>query len=132
MQMSAEIEKVQAQADIATQQTKTQAELALAERRFELERQMKLLEASLKTREHENTMAMRAAQQEQDARAAQAQASQQQQAPQDDHMTHIRKAFDHLSQRLTGMEQRQAEAHGLARQLIARREARAQQKQQAN
>lgn len=53
LQAKAEIEKVQAQADIETQQQKTQAELALAERKFELDRELKLIDAQLKMRDHE-------------------------------------------------------------------------------
>lgn len=53
LQAKAEIEKVQAQADIETQQLKTQSEITLAERKFELERELKLLDAQIKQRDAE-------------------------------------------------------------------------------
>ena len=52
MQLKGEIEKTQAQADIATQQKKVESEMALAQQRFELEKQLKLLDAQLKVEEH--------------------------------------------------------------------------------
>jgi hypothetical protein len=52
MQLRSEIEKTQAQADIATQQKKIESEMALAQQRFELEKQLKLLDAQLKVEEH--------------------------------------------------------------------------------
>jgi hypothetical protein len=52
MQLKGEIEKTQAQADIATQQKKIESEMALAQQRFELEKQLKLLDAQLKVEEH--------------------------------------------------------------------------------
>jgi hypothetical protein len=63
LQMKNEIEKTQAQADIATNQQKVQADAALAERkfqhdaqlelqRFELERQIKLMEMELAREKH--------------------------------------------------------------------------------
>jgi hypothetical protein len=52
LQAKAEIEKTQAQADMAVQQQKTQAEIALAERKFELDRELKILEAQIKMRDH--------------------------------------------------------------------------------
>lgn len=55
LQAKAEIEKVQAQADIETQNRKTQAEIALADRKFELEKELKLLDAALKARDHQMT-----------------------------------------------------------------------------
>jgi len=60
LQAKAEIERTQAQADIATQSKKIESEMALARQRFELERQLKLLDAELKAREHTMTMAMKA------------------------------------------------------------------------
>jgi hypothetical protein len=56
MQGKAEIEKVQAEADIATQQLKTQSEIALAERKFELERELKLIEHAQKMQESKQSM----------------------------------------------------------------------------
>lgn len=47
-QRKAEIEKVQAEADIATQDRKMQAEMALAQQKFELERELKLMDFQLK------------------------------------------------------------------------------------
>jgi len=52
MQLKGEIEKTQAQADIATQQKKVESEMALAQQRFELEKQLRLLDAQLKVEEH--------------------------------------------------------------------------------
>jgi hypothetical protein len=52
MQLKNEIEKTQAQADIATQQKKIESEMALAQQRFELEKQLKLLDAQIKVEEH--------------------------------------------------------------------------------
>jgi hypothetical protein len=52
MQLKNEIEKTQAQADIATQQKKIESEMALAQQRFELEKQLKLLDARIKVEEH--------------------------------------------------------------------------------
>lgn len=55
LMLKAEIEKLQAQADIATQDRKTQAEIALAEKKFELDKTLKLIDAQLQqqTREQE-------------------------------------------------------------------------------
>ena len=61
VQMKAGIEKVQAEADIATQEKKTQAEMALAQQKFELEKQLKLLDAEIKQRQHHIEMATRLA-----------------------------------------------------------------------
>lgn len=43
-----EIEKLQANADVATQDRKVASEIALAERKFELDRQLKILDAQIK------------------------------------------------------------------------------------
>jgi len=56
MNRRAEIEKLQAEADIATQNRKVEAEIALAERKFELERELKLLDARIKRDQHEQVM----------------------------------------------------------------------------
>jgi hypothetical protein len=56
MQGKAEIEKVQAEADIATQQLKTQSEISLAERKFELERELKMIEHAQKMQESRHSM----------------------------------------------------------------------------
>jgi hypothetical protein len=53
LRLNAEIEKLQAEADIATQNKKIAAEIALAERKFELERELKLLDHRLKTQERQ-------------------------------------------------------------------------------
>jgi hypothetical protein len=55
------LEADQAKADIASQALKTQSEIALAERRFELEQQLKLLDAQLQHEQHQQQMALRAA-----------------------------------------------------------------------
>jgi len=57
LQTRTEIEKTQALADIETQKAKTQAEMALAERRFELERELKLLDARIRREQHSHAMA---------------------------------------------------------------------------
>ena len=57
IQMKAEVEKLQAQADIATQQQKAQSEAQLAQLRFELERELKLSEHQMKMEEHRASMA---------------------------------------------------------------------------
>ncbi len=56
MQLWAEINKMKAQGDIAAQHRKVEADMALAQQRFELERQLKLLEAELKKQEHERKL----------------------------------------------------------------------------
>jgi len=61
LERKAEIEKLQAQADIETQNQKTQAEIYLAERKFELDREMKLLDAALKREQHQAEMQHHAA-----------------------------------------------------------------------
>lgn len=58
-QRKAQIEQVQAQADIATQDRKTQAEMALAQQRFELEKEMALIDAQLKRDAHMAEMEMK-------------------------------------------------------------------------
>jgi hypothetical protein len=55
----AQIEQVQAQADIATQDRKTQAELLLAEKKFELERELKMLDAQIKMKTLEADLEMK-------------------------------------------------------------------------
>jgi hypothetical protein len=57
IQMKAEIEKLQAQADMATNQQKAQLEAELAQKRFELERELKLSEHQMKMEEHRASMA---------------------------------------------------------------------------
>ena len=57
LQSRREIEKTQALADIETQKAKTQSEIALAEHKFELERQLKLLDATIKRESHNQAMA---------------------------------------------------------------------------
>ena len=53
LQAKNEIEKTQAQADIATQQVKTNAEIALAEKKFQLEERLAIEESARKEREHQ-------------------------------------------------------------------------------
>ncbi len=60
LERKAEIEKLQAQADIETQNKKTEAEMALAQQRFELEKQLKLLDAQIKQEQHGQAMTMQA------------------------------------------------------------------------
>lgn len=59
MQSKAGIEKVQAEADIATQNAKMQSEAALAERRFELERDLKMMETNMALAAHQQEMQAR-------------------------------------------------------------------------
>ncbi len=56
MTMKAGIEKVQAEADIQTQNLKTQSEIQLAERKFELERELKMIEHEQKMQESRHSM----------------------------------------------------------------------------
>jgi len=55
----AQIESVQAQADIATEQRKLEGEMALAQQKFELERELKLMDFQLKKQMHDEEMQMR-------------------------------------------------------------------------
>ena len=57
LQAKSEIEKTQALADIETQKAKAQSEIALAERKFELERQLRLLDAAIQRDSHSQAMA---------------------------------------------------------------------------
>jgi hypothetical protein len=58
LQMKNAIETTQAQADIATQQKKVEAEMVLAQQRFELDKQLRLLDAQIKLEEQRrNTIA---------------------------------------------------------------------------
>jgi hypothetical protein len=52
LQMKNAIEATQAQADIATQQKKLEAEMALAQQKFNLEKELRLLDAQIKADEH--------------------------------------------------------------------------------
>lgn len=52
----ADVEKLQAQADIATQNAKTQAEIALAERRFQLDSELMRQQMAMKHDEHKMNM----------------------------------------------------------------------------
>lgn len=65
----AQIESVQAQADIATEQRKLEGEMALAQQKFELERELKLMDFQLKREMHQQDMAMRAEQHRQQMEA---------------------------------------------------------------
>jgi hypothetical protein len=57
LQLKAGIEKLQAQADIETQTKKVQAEIVLAERKFELERELKIMDAGFRREAHQQSMA---------------------------------------------------------------------------
>src|SRR5512139_3186199 len=57
IQMKAEIEKLQAQADIAAQNAKIQSEMALAQQKFEMEKKLKLMDAGIKVKEHQASLA---------------------------------------------------------------------------
>ena len=56
IQMKAEIEKLQAQADIETQKVKVQSEIMLAQKKFEFERELKIMEHGMKMKEHKLDM----------------------------------------------------------------------------
>jgi hypothetical protein len=55
----AEIERMQAEADIATNDRKTQADILIAEKKFELDRELALFEAQLRAEEHQQNMQMK-------------------------------------------------------------------------
>ncbi len=57
----AQLEGVKAQADTQHQIAKTQAEMALADKKFELEKQLAILNAQLATEKHQQDMALRMA-----------------------------------------------------------------------
>lgn len=61
----AQIETVQAQADMATEQRKLEGEMALAQQKFELERELKLMDFQLKKQMHDEEMQMRREQHQQ-------------------------------------------------------------------
>jgi hypothetical protein len=65
----AQIEQVQAQADMATEQQKLQGEMALAQQKFELEKELKLMEFQLKKQMHDEEMQMRREQHQQQMQA---------------------------------------------------------------
>lgn len=65
----AQIETVQAQADMATEQRKLEGEMALAQQKFELERELKLMEFQLEREKHQQEMAQRAEQHRQQMEA---------------------------------------------------------------
>ena len=62
IQMKAEIEKLQAQADIETQKVKTQSEIQLAQAKFEFDRELKMLDHQMKMKEHQLDMFSKASQ----------------------------------------------------------------------
>jgi hypothetical protein len=62
IQARAQLEAVQAQADAAAQNNKVQSEMALAQQKFELEKQIRLLDAQLKAEERRATAMARLAQ----------------------------------------------------------------------
>ncbi len=65
----AQIESVQAQADIATQDRKMQSEMALAQQKFELERELKLMDFQLKREMQQEELQMRREQHQQQMEA---------------------------------------------------------------
>lgn len=65
----AEIERMQAEADIATNDRKMQAEMMMAERKFELERELKMLDFQLKQQMQQEELAMRREQHQQQLEA---------------------------------------------------------------
>jgi len=65
----AQIETVQAQADMATEQRKLEGEMALAQQKFELEKELKLMDFQLKREMQQQEMAMKAEQHRQQMEA---------------------------------------------------------------
>jgi hypothetical protein len=61
----AQIETVQAQADMATEQRKLEGEMALAQQKFEFDRELKLMEFQLKREMHQDEMQMKREQHQQ-------------------------------------------------------------------
>jgi hypothetical protein len=61
----AQIETVQAQADMATEQRKLEGEMMLAQQKFELEKELKLMDFQLKKQMHDEEMQMRREQHDQ-------------------------------------------------------------------
>jgi hypothetical protein len=57
----AQLEAQKSQADTQHQIAKTQADVALAERKFELEKQLKLLDAEIKAQQHQHDMQLKTA-----------------------------------------------------------------------
>jgi hypothetical protein len=114
LQARNEIEKTQAQADIATSSTKLQNEAAMAERkfqfdmemetrRFELERELKLLDAQIKQQEFERSQQLEVAKLEQDRvsqeQARQDKANEPKPAPAPDYMPHMLELVGKLAER---------------------------------
>jgi hypothetical protein len=60
IQLKAEIEKLQAQADVAVQDRKIASEIALAEKKFALDKELKLIDAGIKQQQAQNEMHFRA------------------------------------------------------------------------
>ena len=58
----AQIEAVQAEADMATEREKLQGQFALEQQKFEFEKELKLLEMAMKREQHDQQMAQRAEQ----------------------------------------------------------------------
>jgi hypothetical protein len=104
-QAKGEIEKLQAHADMTVMQQKAQAEIALAERKFELERELKLMEAALKQQEFERSQELQVAKLQQE-QASQEQARQEkanQPAPKapPDYTPHLLELVGKLAERKT-------------------------------
>lgn len=64
-QRKAEIERMQAEADIATNDRKVQADMMLAQQKFEFEKQLKIMDHELKREQHAAEMQMKREQHEQ-------------------------------------------------------------------
>ena len=76
----AQIEAVQAEADMATEREKLQGQFALEQQKFEFEKELKLLEMAMKREQHDQQMAQRAEQHRQQMEAGVFKAVQGQQA----------------------------------------------------
>jgi hypothetical protein len=59
--MKAEIERLQAEADVAVEQRKIEAQIQLEREKFELERELKLMEHSIKREQMQSDMQMKQA-----------------------------------------------------------------------
>lgn len=94
LQAKMQLEDKQAQNDIATQNAKVQSEMALAQQKFEFDKQIRLLDAEMRTREHHMTMVTKALTPPKSAGDGNTEAAPQ--AP--DHSAIIATMMDHLKQ----------------------------------
>jgi len=117
MHQKAQIETLQANADIATQDRKTQAELALAEKKFELDKELKLIDAQLKQMDHQQTItqkdqqhqqSMQIAEKKKDGPVVQIQGTDAMNEVMDKHMQSGKAAFDQLGEALAQLGQQVA------------------------